>query len=171
MRTKIGSGWLCLVLTAALLAGGNSAAATKKTAREPQATPLEFKKIERVKNGKFAYVTGTSAADGTRYVASNLIVTQPIIVTLKADNPKDKIRLLVTKSEWNKADREASTGADGRVQVKFRTQGDFGLVVSGSGKPYRMAVWVGDEVKRPMPPAIVPKAAWKPVAAGKDSPK
>jgi hypothetical protein len=158
-------------LTIALLPFGDSAAATKKAAKEPQATPLEFKKIERVKNGKFAYVTGTSVADGTRFVASNLLVTQPVTVTLKADNPKDKIRLLVTKSAWNKADREASTGADGRVQVKFRTQGDFGLVVSGAGKPYRMAVWVGDEVKRPMPPAIVPKATWKPVVAGKDSPK
>ena len=167
MQTSVRIGWACAALTAALLVCGNGVAAAKKAAPEPQATPLEFKKIERVKNGKFAYVVGTTKTDTARYVASNLIVTQPVIITLKADNPKDKIKLMVTKTQWTKAEREVSTGADGRVKVMFRTQGDFGIAVSGAsaGQPYRMAVWIGDEVKRPMPPVIVPKATWKPTAA------
>lgn len=171
MQTSVKMGWLCAALTAAMLPCAMSVAATKKAAKEPEATPLEFKKIERVQNGKFAYVIGTTTPVAARYVASNLIVTQPVIITLKADNPKDKIKLIVTKTQWNKAEREVSTGADGRVRVSFRTQGDFGIAVSGAGagKPYRMAVWVGDEIKRPMPPAIVPKATWKPAVAVKDA--
>lgn len=167
MQTSVRILWLCAALTAAMLPSGIGIAATKKAAKEADATPLEFKKIERVKNGKFAYVVGTTSRDAARFVASNLIVTQPVIVTLKADNPKDKIKLMITKTQWTKAEREVSTGADGRVKVAFRTQGDFGIAVSGAsaGKPYRMAVWIGDEVKRPMPPAIVPKATWKPTAA------
>src|SRR3970282_650100 len=51
-------------------------------------------------------------------------------------------------------------------QVAFRTQGEFGLAVSGAdvGKPYRMTVWIGDEVKRPMARVVVPKSEWRPGA-------
>jgi hypothetical protein len=172
MQTSVRMWWLCVALTAAMLPCGNGIAATKKAANEPEAKPLEFKKIERIQNGKFAYVAGTTTPIAARYVASNLIVTQPVIITLKSENPKVKIKLLVTKTQWNKAEREVSTGADGRARISFRTQGDFGMVVSSTGadKPYHLAVWVGDEIKRPMPPAIVPKATWKPALAGKDAP-
>jgi hypothetical protein len=170
MRT---TGWtcrFCAALATAVLACPISFAATSKAAKVPEAKSLEFEKIERVKNGKFAYVVGSTKVDAVRYVASNLLVTQPVVVTLKADNPKDKIRLMVTKTEWTKAEREGSTGADGRVRLSFRTQGDFGVAVSSTsaGKPYRMSVWIGDEVKSPMPPVVVPKSAWKPVAAVKN---
>lgn len=174
MRTRTGNGWLCAALAAAMLLCGSSlAVAAKKAVKEPEAKPLQFEKIERVKNGKFAYVAATTTADAARYVASNLIVTQPVVITLKAVNPKDKIKLMVTKTNWNKAEREDSTGTDGRVQLSFRTQGDFGVAVSSAsaGKAYRMSVWVGDEVKRPMPAAIVPKSTWKPVAALKNKEK
>ena len=166
MRTRAMTCCTCAMLLLIGLQPGIGVAA-KNADKAPESKPLEFKKIERVKNGKFAYVVGTTSRDATRFVASNLIVTQPVIVTLKADNPKDKIKLMITKTQWTKAEREVSTGADGRVKVTFRTQGDFGVAVSGAsaGKPYRMAVWIGDEVKRPMPPVIVPKATWKPTAA------
>ncbi len=169
MRTRIKIWWVCAALAAAAIPGAGGAATAGKGVKEPPAKPLEFEKIERVKNGKFAYVVGSTKADAVRYVASNLIVTQPVVITLKADNPRDKIKLIVTKTQWTKAEREGSTGADGRVQLLFRTQGDFGVAVSSAsaGKPYRMSVWIGDEVKRPMPAVIVPKATWKPTAAVK----
>lgn len=132
--------------------------------KEPPAKPLALKKVAGLTNGRLAYVVGTTAPDGSRYYASNLLVTQPVLVTVKADDPKDEIQLRVTKTQWSKTEREVSTGAAGRVQVAFRTQGEFGLAVSGAGagKPYRMTVWIGDEVKRPMPLVVVPKSKWKP---------
>lgn len=155
---------LAAIVAAACLAfpfAGN--AASGKAPKEPPAKPLDFQKSERVKNGKFAYVAGTTKGDANRYIATNVLVTQPVVVTLKSDNPKEKIKLLVTKTQWTKGEREISTGADGMARVAFRTQGDFGVVVSGAGagKGYKMAVWVGDEVKHPMSPAVVPKAQWK----------
>jgi len=135
-------------------------------AGEPPAERLALKKVDGLTNGRLAYIVGKTTRDGSRYYASNLIVTQPVLVTLKADNPKDDIQLSVTKTQWSKAEREVSTGATGRVQVAFRTQGEFGLAVSGAdvGKPYRMTVWIGDEVKRSMPQVVVPKSKWKPGA-------
>jgi len=159
-RTKNRAG---AVLVAVGLACGVAAFGAPK---EPPAKLLALKKVDGLTNGRLAYVVGTTAPDGGRYYASNLLVTQPVLVTLKADNPKDEIRLRVTKTQWSKAEREVSTGAAGRVQVAFRTQGEFGVAVSGAdaGKPYRMTVWIGDEVKRPMPPVVVPKSKWKPGA-------
>jgi hypothetical protein len=140
-------------------------------AKEPPARPLALKKVDGLTNGRIAYVVGKTTRDGSRYYASNLVVTQPVLVTLKADDPGDEIRLQVTKTQWSKAEREASTGATGRVQVAFRTQGEFGLAVYGAdvGKPYRMTVWIGDEVRRPMPQVIVPKSKWKPGAAASEA--
>lgn len=172
MRASVRIGWVCATLAAIVFPCGSVAATAGKAGKEPQAKPLDFKKSERVKNGSFAYVVGKTTGDAKRYVATNLIVTQPVIVTLKAVNPKDRIKLVVTKTQWTKAEREGVTGADGRVQVAFRTQGDFGVAVSSAsaGKPYRMSVWIGDEVKRPMPPVVVPKATWKAAASTKATP-
>jgi len=158
------TGLTCATLVVVGLAFG---AVAFGAAKEPPAKPLALKKVAGLANGKIAYVVGKTARDGQRFYASNLLVTQPVLVTLKADNPEDDIRLNVTKAQWSKAEREVSTGAQGRVQVAFRTQGEFGLAVSGAdvGKPYRMAVWIGDEVKRPMPAVVVAKSKWKPGAA------
>lgn len=133
------------------------------TSKSPPARALALKKLDGLTNGRLAYIVTKTGRDEQRYYASNLLVTQPVIVTLKADNPTDDIRLRVTKTQWSKAEREVSTGTAGRVQVKFRTQGEFGLAVAadGAGKPYRMTVWVGDEVKRPMSAVVVPRSAKK----------
>lgn len=155
------------IAIAVLLACGAFSAAALGAAKEPTAKPLALKKVEGLTNGRLAYVVGKTTRDGQRFYASNLLVTQPVIVTLKSDDPANDIRLEVTKTQWSKAEREVSTGAKGRVQLKFRTQGEFGLAVSGSdaGKPYRMTVWIGDEVKRPMASVVVPKSKWKGTAA------
>jgi len=166
MQTRAQSratGRTCAMLVAAGLAFG---AVAFGAAKEPPAKPLALKKVAGLTNGRIAYIVGTTARDAQRFYASNLLVTQPVLVTLKADNPEDDIKLNVTKTQWSKAEREVSTGANGRVQVAFRTQGEFGLAVSGAdaGKPYRMVVWIGDEVKRSMPAVVVAKSKWKPGA-------
>ncbi len=137
--------------------------ATPATSKSPPARALALKKLDGLTNGKLAYVVTRTTRDEQRFYSSNLLVTQPVIVTLKADDPADDIRLRVTKTQWSKAERAVSTGSAGRVQVKFRTQGEFGLAVSGdgAGKPYRMTVWVGDEVKRPLSAVVVPRSTWK----------
>ena len=155
------------IAMAVLLACGSFSAPALGAAKEPTAKPLALKKVDGLTNGRLAYVVSKTARDGQRFYASNLLVTQPVIITLKSDDPANDIQLKVTKTQWSKAEREVSTGARGRVQVKFRTQGEFGLAVSGAdaGKPYRMTVWIGDEVKRPMASVVVPKSKWKGTAA------
>ena len=155
------------IALAALLASGSFSAPALGAAKEPTAKPLALKKVDGLTNGRHAYVDSKTARDWQRFYASNLLVTQPVIITLKSDDPANDIQLKVTKTQWSKAEREVSTGTKGRVQVRFRTQGEFGLAVSGAdaGKPYRMTVWIGDEVKRPMASVVVPKSRWKGTAA------
>lgn len=161
-----------VIAMAALVACGSFSATALGADKEPAAKPLALKKIDGLANGRLAYVVSKTARDGQRFYASNLLVTQPVIVTLKSDDPANEIQLKVTKTQWSKAEREVSTGAKGRVQLKFRTQGEFGLAVSGAdaGKPYRMTVWIGDEVKRPMASVVVPKSRWKPTGAASAPP-
>ena len=154
--------WARLVAAGLLLGVSDSGAA-----KEPSAKRLVLNKVDGLSNGKIAYIVDTTTRDGQYLYTSNIFVTQPVLVTLKADNPADDIRLIVTKTSWSKPERTVSTGANGRVQVAFRTQGEFGLAVSSAdaGRPYRMTVWVGDEVKRPMTPVVVPRSKWQSGAA------
>lgn len=160
------------IAMAMLLSCGTWSVTAQAADKEPTAKPLPLKKVDGLTNGRLAYIVSKTAANGQRFYASNLLVTQPVIVTLKSDDPGNDIQLKVTKTQWSKAEREVSTGSTGRVQLKFRTQGEFGLAVSGAdaGKPYRMTVWIGDEVKRPMANVVVPKSQWKPVGAAAAAP-
>lgn len=158
LRHNAALAWLLL----ALLATPSAQSADKP----PQEKKLSLKKIGGLENGLIAYVVGSTGPQERRYYVSNVLVTQPVLVTLKADDPDEEIQLRVTKTKWAKSEREASTGKAGRVQVAFRTQGEFGLAVSGAGpgKHYRMTVWVGDEIRRPMQSVVVPRSKWKPGA-------
>jgi hypothetical protein len=168
MQRRIAVRWLArlVALSAALGLGlvAPAALGAGKPPPPPKAKKLELKKVKGLTNGQLAYLKGRTAKEPSRYFASGVLVTQPVLVTLKADRPGDDVRLAVTKTQWSKAEREVSTGASGRVQVAFRTQGEFGLAVSGAdaGKPYRMTVWIGDEVRRPMAPVVVPRSKFKP---------
>jgi len=146
-----------IALLALLAAGGTMAAEKAAEARK-----LVPKALDGLENGRIAYVEARTGLQEQRYVVTNLQVTQPVRVTLKAVDPGDELELRVVKTNWSEPQREVATGDTGRVQVTFRTQGEFGLAVAGAdaGKPYRLVVWVGDEVRRPMRSVVVPKSQW-----------
>lgn len=150
--------WLFSIGMLALLATGVPQAAEKA----PPVKKLALKKEDGVDNGRIAFVEARTGPQERRYLVTNVLVTQPVRVTLDAVEPGDDLQLRVSKSKWSEPVHELSTGGAGRAQVTFRTQGEFGVAVSGAdaGKPYRLAVWVGDEVRRPMRSVVVPKSQW-----------
>jgi hypothetical protein len=72
------------------------------------------------------------------------------ITTADKDHPID-VRLC--KTNWNDLSRQGSTGTEGHWEEKFRTEGDFGIMVIAANKPseYSLTVWNGDEAKFDLP--------------------
>ena len=60
---------------------------------------------------------------------------------------------------------EGTTGKDGKVILKTRTQGDLRVIVTAEGggdpKPYYLMVWVGDEIKPQLKPVVTSMKNYK----------
>jgi hypothetical protein len=59
--------------------------------------------------------------------------------------------------------REGTTGAANQVNFKFRTQGQFQISITSPkpNTPYKMVVWVGNDLKPKLKPIFVPAAGFK----------
>lgn len=132
---------------------------------------LEPKTQEGLEYGKAVIVRSESTPEGHFYYIENLNMLIPVSVTLVAKNPTDDIRLALTKLGWAKPEREGSTGKDGFVNFRFRTQGEFKIAVSAEGeaKPYQLVAWVGDEVKPEFAPVVVKQSEYRASAAERRS--
>lgn len=129
--------------------------------------PDEGRKVTRLQpktdadfpGGKVVAMQGSTGDKGHYYIIENLATTQPVTVTLAAQNKGDDIRVAIYKKDWKDVKREGTTGDKGVAVVKFRTHGDARIQVSakGAAKPYRMLVAVGDDVKPRANPAFMPE--------------
>jgi hypothetical protein len=138
--------------------------------KEPAAYPLNFVTGHGLPNGRVSTWKGMAKPwPGDRFFTENLLVLQPITVTVVAKNKGDKIHVALAKMKWDEKHKEGTTGADGKVILKTRTQGDFRVVVTnpdgGEPKPYYLMVWVGDEHKPQLKPVTTSMKNYKPGAA------
>ena len=120
---------------------------------------LEPRKVEGIPDGKAVMIDGKAGPLSHRFLLDQVTVYTPVVVTLRPVRAGDDIRLRIGKSSWEEALREGSS-KDGQVSFRFRTEGEF-LVSVDADKPdlpYKLLVWVGDEVKVAPPPAVVPKS-------------
>jgi len=78
-------------------------------------------------------------------------------------NPGGVVNVKLTKTKWTDVLREGTTGADGQVNFKFRTQGEFQISITSPnpGTPYKMVVWVGKDIVPKSKPVFVPKSQFK----------
>lgn len=147
-----------------------AAAAAAQARKPPQVKSyrLVLKEYKEVPKGKAAFLTGRAQPQGDRFFIEDMSILQPIAVSLKTAAGGDPVKLQLSKYRWDKADQEASTGADGVATLRVRTQGEVRIVVSGQGdKPYYLMVWAGDEVTPQLKPVVVRKAsAAKPRSGG-----
>jgi hypothetical protein len=145
-------GWSVLLL--ALFAG--SASAQDKVYR------LEPRKVSDIPQGKAVMINGKTGPRSHRFLLDQLTVYTPVVVTLRAARKEDDVRLKIGKTSWEQTLREGSSrGAENnQVSFNFRTEGEFLISVEGTKPdlPYKLLVWVGDEVNVEPPPAVVPKS-------------
>jgi hypothetical protein len=147
-----------------------SGSAVAEEPKEPPAYPLKFVTGHGLPNGKVSTWKGMAKPwPGDRFFTENLLVLQPITVTVVAKNKGDKIHVALAKLKWDEKHKEGTTGADRKVILKTRTQGDFRVIVTspdgGEPKPYYLMVWVGDEHKPQLKPVTTSMKNYKPTGA------
>jgi hypothetical protein len=145
--------WLFLLLCLAW----NGAAAQDQVYR------LEPRKVSDIAEGKAVLIDGKAGPKAHRFLLDGLTVYTPVLVTLRPVRRGDDIRLKLGKTSWEDIQREGST-QDGQASFKLRTEGEFLISVDAAKAdlPYKLLVWVGDEVKVAPPPAVVPKSQLEP---------
>lgn len=145
-----------LCLLSLLVFGIASVAAQGKIYR------LEPRKVSDIPTGKAVMINGEAGPQPHRFFLDQLTINTPVMVTLRPVRRGDDIRLKISKLAWGDVRREGST-KDGQVSFKFRTEGEFQISVdaSNTGKPYKLLVWVGDEVKPELRPVVVPKSEYR----------
>jgi len=115
---------------------------------------LMLKQDERAPIGKFKAVAGRTSPAGVRFIVKGLDVNQPVQATLVSKSTDMDIRFLVFKDDWDAPRLEGSTGSEGEITYRFRTNDHAAFKVLGpEGAEYQMFVWVGPkfQVEDPVP--------------------
>ena len=150
-----------------VLAAGAVGWATSALAQGEPKIPvykLDLRKVEDIPEGNAALVSGNAGSTPDRFFLENLHMLQPVSVTVRPVNPGSVGNLKLTKDRWDKVLREGSTDANGQVNFKFRTQGEFQISVTSPtpNTPYKMVVWVGPDIVPAAPkPVFVPASEFK----------
>lgn len=127
-------------------------------AQEPpaQVYRLEPKPMEGIEHGKAVVVKGEVGPQPHRFVVDGLNMNMPVVVLLRSVRADDAVDIKLTKYAWNQPLRAGQATGE-PLSFKFRTEGEFQLGVSSQAAdtPYRLLVWVGEEVEPELRPVVV----------------
>jgi hypothetical protein len=147
------------LLCAALSAGASAQVPDNKI----PVYKLDLRKVPDIPQGDAALVKGEAGSIPDRFFLENLYMLKPVSVSVRAVNAGGVVNVKLTKEKWDKVLREGTTGADGQVNFKFRTQGEFQISITSPNPntPYKMVVWVGPDIVPATRPVFVPKSQFK----------
>jgi hypothetical protein len=129
---------------------------------DPPMTTLELAASDQFPGGKSVLMQGNADATGERFEVEGTKLLQPVAVTVFAKDPAQKIRLRLGKGNWKSPNRDVSTDASGMVNLRFHTYDGFKFwITAEQPAPYQMVVWVGEEMKKPVPSVATPMSAYK----------
>jgi hypothetical protein len=101
-------------------------------------------------------VKGEAGQQPHRFLIDSITSLMPVTVLLRPVHDGDQVGIKLTKYGWNQPLRTGET-RDEPVSFKIRTEGEFQISVDAKQDktPYRLLVWVGDEVKPELSPIVV----------------
>lgn len=125
-------------------------AAADKQAKKPPLTEVKLQEHRKLfEVGKSAFYRGEADEVGVAFYIKGLGINTPVAMVLEASNPSSAMTLQLMNDYSQNWDRTLSTEDKGAVTTRFRTEGPAVALVKSSGgmQPYRLAIWVGPEVK------------------------
>jgi len=150
-----------------LLALATTFAVTAAEPPQPKVFRLAPKKMAGIEHGKAVVVKGEAGRQPHRFLIDNVTSLMPVTVLLRPVRDGDQVGIQLTKYGWNQPLRSGET-RDEPVSFKIRTEGEFQISVDATQDktPYRLLVWVGDEVKPELTPVVVKASAYGEGAQG-----
>lgn len=140
-------------------------------AQEPpaQVYRLEPKPMEGIEHGKAVVVKGEVGPQPHRFFVDGLNMNMPVVVLLRAVHADGPVDIKLTKYAWNQPLRDGEAAGE-PIQFEFRTEGEFQIAVSSqtADAPYRLLVWVGEEVEPELRPVVVKASEFEETADGRD---
>ncbi|MBL0232957.1 MAG: hypothetical protein IPQ08_04740 [Chitinophagaceae bacterium] len=103
--------------------------------------------------GRLNVTQVTQQKDTLYFFAKGASIYSPVYVGVTTSDKDHPIEVRLCKNNWSDFSRQGSTGSEGHWEDKFKTEGDFGIMVIAANKPaeYSLTVWNGDEAKFELP--------------------
>lgn len=103
--------------------------------------------------GRLNVTQVTQQKDTLYFFAKGISIYSTSYVGVTTTDKEHSIAVRLCKNNWINPSREGSTGSEGHWEDKFKTEGDFGIMVIAANKPaeYSLTIWNGDEAKFELP--------------------
>lgn len=101
-------------------------------------------------HGKSAVYRGVADKQGVAFVIPGLTINTAAALVLEAGDGGTPMQLQLKNDFSQGWDRTLTTDGKGIASTRFRTEGPAVALVSssdGASRPYRLVVWVGNEIK------------------------
>lgn len=110
---------------------------------------VDYKKDDSLRRGRINITKVVQVKDTAYYFVQGLSMYSPAVVGITAKAGSANIRINLCKNNWKNADKSGETGDSAHWEQRFKTEGDFGIMVIPEQKPaeYNLLVWAGGEAK------------------------
>ena len=104
-------------------------------------------------NGRISINTLTQESDTAYYFIKGLSLYSPTYFSLNSADPGTDIKVNLCKENWHNFHQSGDVKGKEIWSSRFKTEGDFGIMVVAHKKPsrYVLMVWTGNEMTIEMP--------------------
>ena len=140
-----------------LMAGTRLLAQPFNLTESVQPTELIFtdyiKTGETKPDGRISLNPLTQDVDTSYYFIKGLSMYAPTYFSLNSTDPAADIKINLCKENWHVVHHTGNVNGKGIWSCKFKTEGDFGIMVIANKKPVRyvLLVWSGNDLKVEIP--------------------
>jgi hypothetical protein len=160
--------WLLLLLLVSASTIGQPFNLTESV----QPSELSFtgykKEGEDKAKGRISVNTFNQEQDTAYYFVKGLSMYSPTYFSLNSSDPGTDLKVNLCKENWHSFHQSGTVKGKEIWSSRFKTEGDFGIMVIANKKParYVLLVWTGDEMKIEMPSVFKSSSTTNGVGSG-----
>ena len=113
----------------------------------------DFNPKDSIKQGRISIASVQQTEDTMYFFAKGISIYSPVYVSITGNSSCPDLKVSLHTDNWHKVDQSGTTDAKKHWETKFKTEGDFGIMVVGPPEisKYALIVWNGKDVRPAMP--------------------
>ena len=113
----------------------------------------DFNPKDSIKQGRISIASVQQTEDTMYFFAKGISIYSPVYVSITGNESCPDLKISLHTDNWHKADQSGTTNEKKHWETKFKTEGDFGIMVTGPPQTskYALMVWNGKDVRPAMP--------------------